>query len=141
MTALAADATEREGETLTVLLIEDHADTREMLGKVLTKLGHRALIATCCADARAVAVDPKTVDLILGDVGLPDGDGVALLQELKQRFGCRVAALTGYGQQVDVDRTTAAGVDWHLTKPVEILDLRAVLARVRTSLPRPNARA
>jgi DNA-binding response OmpR family regulator len=116
---------------LTVLLIEDHDDTREMLGRLLAKLGHRPVLIASCVDARAVALSPSDVNLILGDLGLPDGDGVELLRELKARFGCAVAALTGFGMNVDHERTRAAGIDWHLTKPVELRDLRAILDAVR----------
>jgi CheY-like chemotaxis protein len=124
MTA-SVDSENREGGALTILLVEDHADTRKLLQRVLGGLGHRTVAVASCADARAV--DNMPINLVLSDLGLPDGDGIELLRELKQRFGCRVAALTGYGDAVDLDRTRAAGVDWHLTKPITMQDLKGLL--------------
>jgi CheY-like chemotaxis protein len=117
-----------------VLLIEDHADTRDSLTILLTRRGHLTLPAANCHDARqiadAVLASRMTIDLIIGDVGLPDGDGVALMAELKDRLGCPAIALTGHGMGRDLDRCTGAGIECHLLKPVGVGQLEAQMRRV-----------
>jgi CheY-like chemotaxis protein len=112
----------------TVLVIEDHRDTLELLCRLLARQGHTALAGDCCARARAVAEDAiaagTKVDLIVGDIGLPDGDGVALMCALKIRLGCPAVALTGYGMADAIQRCIDAGIDRHLLKPVGVLELQ-----------------
>lgn len=124
---------------LTVLIIDDHEDTRNLLGRVVTRLGHRALRASCCAEARvmtaprttdgAAATARPAIDLVLGDVGLPDGDGIDLLREFKALLRCPTVALTGFDSDDDLERTRHAGVDAHMVKPVTVGDLEALLLR------------
>jgi CheY-like chemotaxis protein len=83
------------------------------------------LTAETCAAARAVAASADCPpQVVVGDIGLPDGDGVDLLRELKATYHCGVIALTGHGMHRDLERCKAAGVDFHLVKPVEVRELR-----------------
>src|SRR6185503_14715606 len=105
-----------------ILLVEDHADTLAALSKLLSMRGHVVLTADCCARAMKVAEEAAAkgspIDLVIGDIGLPDGDGVLLMCELKGRLGCPVIALSGYGMDGDLQRCAEAGIDRHLLKPV-----------------------
>ena len=104
-----------------ILVIEDHADTLSFLTRVLIRLGHRVTTAATCADARQeVAEKGCEFDLILGDVGMPDCDGAALMGELKQRCRCDAVAISGFGEQQDMDRYRALGIGRCLVKPVSI---------------------
>jgi CheY-like chemotaxis protein len=112
---------------LRVLLIEDHADTLETVTLLLRKSGHDVLAAANCAQARAHAASTDAVEAIVGDLGLPDGDGLDLLVELKNQYNCPTIALTAYGMDADLKRCSAAGVDRHLLKPVGVIELTRAL--------------
>ena len=74
-------------------------------------------------------------DVALLDIGLPDMDGYELARALRERLpGITLAALTGYGQPEDRERSRAAGFDVHLVKPVAIEEVLRVIAR-RQSQP------
>ena len=117
-----------------VLLVEDHSDTRELLRRMLTNRGHIVLAASDCAAARAEAAEAvgrgQRVDVVIGDIGLPDGDGVDLMCDLKAALGCPAVALTGHGMSEDVRRCTEAGIDRHLLKPVGVLELDELIHRL-----------
>jgi CheY-like chemotaxis protein len=103
--------------------VDDHADTREGLVRLLERRGHHVRAARSCADARAVAAEMAAgggLDVIVGDVGLPDGDGVELMRVIMGRHGCRAVALTGWGDPADLRRYAAAGIDRAFIKPVDL---------------------
>jgi CheY-like chemotaxis protein len=117
------------GRKLRILLIEDHADTLETVTLLLRKFGHDVVPAANCAQARAhaAAKPAAAIEAVVGDLGLPDGDGLDLLVELKQQYHCPTIALTAYGMDADVKRCAAAGVDRHLLKPVGVIELARAL--------------
>jgi CheY-like chemotaxis protein len=119
---------------LRVLLIEDHADTLETVTLLLRKSGHDVVTASCCAEARAHAAQPGAIEAVVADLGLPDGDGLDLLVELKRQYNCPTIALTAYGMDADLKRCSAAGVDRHLLKPVGVIELTRTL---NTLCPQP----
>lgn len=110
-----------------ILLVEDHAATRTALERLLVRRQYRVCSAGTLADARALA-DTKQFDLLISDVGLPDGNGYDLMQEIGTRFGMKGIALTGYGMEQDLARSKEAGFSAHLTKPVRVQALDAALA-------------
>jgi DNA-binding response OmpR family regulator len=110
-----------------ILLVEDHLDTLETVTLLLRRSGHEVLPTANCAEARSAALAETVIEAIVGDLGLPDGDGVDLLVELKKRFGCPTIALTAYGMEADVRRCAAAGIDRHLLKPIGVVELSATL--------------
>ncbi|MEI9866484.1 MAG: PAS domain S-box protein [Limisphaerales bacterium] len=112
---------------LRILLIEDHEPTRTALAHLLTRREYKVKTATSVADAQALA-GQETFDLVISDIGLPDGDGYTLMAELRDRFGLKGVALTGYGMDQDIERTLAAGFVVHLTKPVHVQSLEKALA-------------
>jgi signal transduction histidine kinase len=126
-TATRAPATPR---SLRVLLVEDHADTRKALDRLLTRWGHKVTTAATVAHAveAATAAPP---DLLLSDVGLPDGTGMELLLQLRQT-GIHVlaVAMSGYGMEDDLDQTRDAGFAEHLVKPVAAERLKEVIERL-----------
>ena len=105
-----------------ILLVEDHADTREGLRRMLQRYGHDVRTAGTCADALAIAAEMtrERLDLIVSDVGLPDGDGIELMKTIKTRHACRTLALTGWGDPDDLRRYAAAGIDQSFVKPLDL---------------------
>ncbi|HEV3106105.1 MAG TPA: ATP-binding protein, partial [Trinickia sp.] len=128
-TAAAASADER----LAILLVEDHADTAEVMAHLMRGMGHDVTVATCVADALA-ATQCASFDLIVSDVGLPDGTGIEFIGTLRER-GVQVpaVALTGFGTDDDVRRCLEAGFTAHLTKPVNFSQLEEQIRRAAVS--------
>jgi CheY-like chemotaxis protein/anti-sigma regulatory factor (Ser/Thr protein kinase) len=112
---------------LRLLLVEDHAATLGVLTKLLVRAGHSVSTASTAAAALEAARN-TTFDLVLSDIGLPDASGLSLMEELRARYGLRGIALTGYGQEEDQRRSREAGFVAHLTKPIDIEQLRRALA-------------
>lgn len=106
-----------------VLLVDDHEDTRRILGRLLARKGHRVGTAgTVAAAMHAIETGPWEV--LISDVGLPDGTGNDLVRWAKQiQPQLRSIAITGFGMDADVRRNIAAGFDVHLTKPVDFAEL------------------
>jgi len=117
---------------LRILLVEDHEHTRMALDRVLTRDGHEVETAGTCAEALEVAHASSATspfNLLISDIGLPDGSGLNLVRQLKAETPELTAiALSGYGTHADVERSIQAGFNTHLTKPIGIEDLRRALA-------------
>ena len=114
------------GRARRVLLVEDHEPTRTALTHLLSRRRFEVIGADSLTEARAIAAR-EVFDLLISDLGLPDGNGCELMMEMRDRYGVMGIALTGYGMDEDVDRTQAAGFAAHLTKPVNIEDLDCAL--------------
>jgi PAS domain S-box-containing protein len=112
-----------------ILLVEDHEPTRQALEKLLLRREFAVVSAGSVAAARQEA-SAGSFDLVLSDIGLVDGDGAVLMRELNEEHGLRGIALTGYGMEEDLQRYRAAGFVAHLTKPIRIETLEALLSRV-----------
>jgi nitrogen-specific signal transduction histidine kinase/ActR/RegA family two-component response regulator len=112
-----------------VLLVEDNADTARVMGRVLQGWGC-AVTAAGSVAAAAAAAGEGAFDLVLSDLGLPDGSGHDLMRQLAARHGLRGIALSGYGMEADVRESLAAGFAEHLTKPVDLERLEAALRRL-----------
>jgi signal transduction histidine kinase/ActR/RegA family two-component response regulator len=118
---------------LRILLVEDHADTAEALADLLRLMSHEVTVAGSVAAGLATALDRENaggVDLVVSDLGLPDGSGHDLMRELVRRYGWKGIALSGYGMEEDVRRSREAGFAHHLTKPVGLEALRAAIRQV-----------
>jgi PAS domain S-box-containing protein len=102
---------------LRILLVEDHADTANVIRHLLMFEGHQVELAGDVATALD-ALGSSTFDLLISDLGLPDRSGLELMRELRSRGNAMPGiALSGYGQQEDICRSKAAGFAAHLTKP------------------------
>lgn len=110
-----------------ILLVEDHDETRETLRKLLCHRGHRVHAVRSFAAAKTEATDGR-FDLIISDLGLPDGDGHELMKAMRTRHGLAGIALSGYGTDDDIARSRASGFTAHLTKPVTIGELETAIA-------------
>ncbi len=118
-------------QPLKVLLVEDHEPTLRVLERLLRQIGHRVTGVTSVASATAAARQGE-FDLIISDLGLPDGSGLDVMRQNRERFAGRAIALTGYGMESDIAASAAAGFAEHLTKPVDLTALDVAIRRVTT---------
>ncbi len=129
--AIAPSATASTAEQATarrrILLVEDHEQTRSTLALLLERRGHRVTGVGSLQAARERA-GKEDFDLLISDLGLPDGDGHDLMAELQRSHGVPGIALSGYGMETDIARSRACGFCAHLTKPVDIRALESAIA-------------
>jgi PAS domain S-box-containing protein len=118
-----------QGGTWRILLVEDHQDTARAMNRVLLRLGYDVTVAHSVSEAQALAGEQE-FDLLLSDLGLPDGTGLDLVRAVLARRHIPAVALTGYGMEEDVARCREAGFKAHLTKPVNFQKLQATLREV-----------
>lgn len=112
---------------LRICVVENHADTRQMLFVLLTQQGHQVGLADCCSAAQTMFGD-HDFDVLISDIGLPDGNGWQLLENLAQRLPNLFAiAISGYGTTADQARSRASGYRYHLVKPVAFASLAPLL--------------
>jgi signal transduction histidine kinase len=116
---------------LRILLVEDHAATSSALKHLLINRRYAVTAAACIAEARAAAAAER-FDILISDLGLPDGDGCELMLELRQGHDLVGIALSGYGMDEDRKRTRSAGFSSHLTKPVRTEQLDMALADAKS---------
>jgi CheY-like chemotaxis protein len=120
--------TEAELEHLTgvhVLIVEDDADSRNVLAVLLQRLG--AIVeAVSSAKEAYERVSQRRPDVMVSDIGMPDEDGYSLIRRVRQMNGERklpAIALTAYARKQDAEAALGAGYDCHLPKPVAPADL------------------
>ncbi|HEV2851173.1 MAG TPA: ATP-binding protein [Thermoanaerobaculia bacterium] len=126
---------------LPVLVVDDNVDVADSLALLLRASGYAAQVAYSGPTALQAAVEHRPAAVIL-DLGLPEMDGYELGRRLRQHpqlAGVRLIALTGHGQQEDLDRSRAEGFAAHLVKPVELRHLLDVLEPVAGAAAAPAA--
>jgi signal transduction histidine kinase/ActR/RegA family two-component response regulator len=132
-----APAEGRRLDRHSILIIEDNDDTREVLKYMLELEGARVETAVCGHDG-VRTVERFHPQIVLCDIGLPDIDGLEvarLVREREEANAPRLIALTGYGQAEDVRHALDAGFEAHLTKPVNLDELLALLGTVPGVMP------
>ncbi len=112
-----AAARPADAARIRILVVEDHADTARAIAALLRADGHEVVIAGTVAEAVA-AHRERPADLVLSDLGLPDGSGLRLPSALDAIRPTRAIVLSGYGSQADLNRSREAGFVGHLVKPV-----------------------
>jgi CheY-like chemotaxis protein len=125
--AMASNGAKRA--SLRVLLVEDHQATVDVLRRLLTRAGHQVTAATTVASAWQAAAKAK-FDFVISDLGLPDGTGFQLMEDLRNAYSLRGIALSGYGMDEDRRRARAAGFAAHLTKPVDFQRLQQAVSEM-----------
>ena len=116
--------------TLSILLVEDEPATLRLMAKLLRGLGHEVTTADTVGGA-AEAERGGAFNLVISDIGLPDGSGLELMRQITARRGAVPSiALTGYGMEDDIRRSRAAGFTTHMTKPIDFTKLEAMIRQV-----------
>jgi signal transduction histidine kinase/CheY-like chemotaxis protein len=115
---------------LHILLVDDHPDTCAALEKLLKLRGHSVTAANSMREAMEVAAAGGAFDLLISDVGLPDGNGMDLVRYLRSQRPIRGIAISGFGMDADISKSLEAGFSEHLVKPVKLEKLEAAIARV-----------
>ena len=118
---------------LRVLLVEDHLGTRTALSIWLTDLGHEVEAVDSVAAALRFAKQ-FTFDLLIADIGLPDGDGRELLSKLRQNHEFHAVAITGNTGAAENELSRQAGFAQHLEKPVDLDALTEILGTAAENL-------
>ena len=108
----ASDAARRNRRR--ILLVEDHEDTAHVMSMVLRHQGHTVRRAATVA-AALQAAQAEAFDLLISDIGLPDGTGLDLMRQVRARTPLRGIVLSGFGTEDDVRRSREAGFDANLT--------------------------
>jgi CheY-like chemotaxis protein len=112
----------------TALVVDDVADVTEMLAVVLSHAGY-AVTTAASAPAALQAARERQFDVIISDIGMPEMNGYQLAREMRMMPGYEtvpMVAVTGYSMFDDKERSTKAGFNAHMTKPIDpraLLDL------------------
>jgi two-component system CheB/CheR fusion protein len=114
---------------LTILLVEDNADTLNYLSKMLALRGHEIHTADSLGAARRIAGE-RDFDLLVSDIELPDGTGLELMWTLRAGRPVPGIALSGFGSSEDIALSRSAGFAEHLIKPVEFRRLEEAIQQV-----------
>src|SRR5687767_896375 len=119
-------------EGLKILVVDDEADTRELIREVLKECGSEVITSGSAAEA-LVALEQHKPDILISDLGMPDEDGYSLISKIRALPDDRggqipAAALTAYARAEDRMRVLRAGFQFHLPKPVDSAELVTVVA-------------
>ncbi|HEX7180463.1 MAG TPA: ATP-binding protein [Thermoanaerobaculia bacterium] len=117
---------------LRILLVEDHEDTLHVMAELLELSRHEVARAASMASALRLAAS-RPFDLLVSDLGLPDGSGLDLMRRVRELYGMKGIAVSGFGTAEDIQLSREAGFLEHLVKPVYPSKLKEAIARVRAS--------
>ncbi len=120
---------------LRIFIVENHEDTRFLLGLLLEQLGHAVFSATTLTETLEKLPDAEC-DVLISDIGLPDGNGWELMTRLGEAAPRYAIAMSGFGMASDRQRSLAAGFRHHLLKPVEPNQLEQLLAEAAAEIER-----
>jgi CheY-like chemotaxis protein len=123
---------------LRILVVDDNPDGRALTSLVLTQAGASVKAVTSVREALQT-IDVERPNALVSDIGLPDEDGYALIRQVRQYEADHggflpAVALTGYARAEDRARILAAGFQAHVPKPVEPVELTAVIAAITLHL-------
>jgi hypothetical protein len=115
-------------DSVRLLVVDDHEDTRRVLCRLLKSLGY--LVATAGSAVAALNyVAEHEVDVLVSDIGLPDATGHDLLRQMKKIRNVPAVAVSGYGSEIDLQNSRDAGFYAHLTKPLDFDLLHATIQK------------
>jgi CheY-like chemotaxis protein len=120
---------------LRIFVVENHEDTRLLLCILLEQMGHTVSSATTMREALR-AIPNSGYDVLISDIGLPDGDGWELMQRLEGNGPGYAIAMSGRGMTGDRARSRAVGFRHHLVKPTGPEQLAEILAHAERELRR-----
>jgi len=119
---------ERSRQGLRILLVDDHEDTCTALEKLLVRRGHLVAATHNMRSAMEAAVRNQ-FDLLISDIALPDGNGMELMMQMRAISKIPGIAISGFGNNGDIEKSLQAGFAEHLIKPVKLDALEAAIER------------
>jgi two-component system CheB/CheR fusion protein len=122
--------------SLRLFLVENHQDTIWYMKLYLEQLGYQILVATDMATALREIPDSRC-DVLISDIGLPDGDGWQLIEKLQKNRPPFAIAMSGYGTGNDQRKSLATGYNYHLVKPFTPDALLAILRDAESIIENP----
>lgn len=108
-----------------ILLVDDHADTLRTIALLLRRAGYQVATASTIREAEPFL---SSTQILISDIGLPDGNGWDLMERFRAVGGTGGIAISGFGQESDVERSRVAGFTEHLVKPIDIERLKRAVA-------------
>ncbi len=123
-----------EARALRILLVDDHQDTCAALEKLLVRRGHLVAATHNVRSAMEAAVRNR-FDLLISDIALPDGSGMELMMQLQAISKMPGIAISGFGNNGDIEKSLKAGFSEHLIKPVKLEKLEAAMERAIAAEP------
>jgi signal transduction histidine kinase len=118
--------------SLRILLVDDHSDTCTALERLLVRRGHLVAAAHNVRSAMEAAVR-NHFDLLISDIALPDGTGIDLMKQVRAMRPLPGIAMSGFGNNGDVEKSLQAGFADHLIKPIKLETLEAAIGRAIAS--------
>jgi CheY-like chemotaxis protein len=128
--SVAPSPSKRNGRPLSILLIDDNEDIRELMSALLRRWGHEVVVAPDGEEGCELALAGQP-DIAFVDIGLPGMDGYGVAARLRTercRDQLRLVAMTGFGQESDKRRALDAGFDLHIVKPASVEALQQALS-------------
>ena len=116
-----------------ILLVEDHEDTNRSLTSLLRRRGYHVESALTFQSALDISAKEQ-FDVLISDLGLPDGSGIDLIQKLASKPPLGIA-LTGFGMEQDIRKSREVGFQHHLVKPIDLNKLDSLIQEGAVSLP------
>jgi len=121
---------------LSILVVDDHQDSLDLLARLLRRCGHAVETASTVAGALA-AIAARRFDLLISDIGLPDGSGTEVMRTLRLQQGAPGISLTGHGEEQCTRACAEAGFAVHLLKPVVFGTLVEAIERALPRVGKP----
>jgi HAMP domain-containing protein/signal transduction histidine kinase len=128
--AMAPRSAERQ--PMRILLVEDHEDTNRSLTNLLRRRGYHVQSALTFQSALDLGAKDQ-FDVLISDLGLPDGSGIDLIQKLASTPPLGIA-LTGFGMEQDIRRSREVGFQHHLVKPIDLNKLDSLIQQGAAAL-------
>jgi CheY-like chemotaxis protein len=122
-----------ERQRMRILLVEDHEDTNRSLTNLLRRRGYHVQSASTLRSALELGAS-EPFDVLISDLGLPDGNGVDLIQKLASKPLVAIA-LTGFGMEEDIRKSRDVGFQHHLVKPIDLNKLDSLIQEGAALLP------
>jgi len=121
-------------QAMRILLVEDHEDTNRSLSNLLRRRGYYVQSADNVRSALDLSAKEE-FDVLISDLGLPDGSGIDLMRTLRSGKPLFGIALTGFGMEGDIRQSHEAGFKHHLVKPIDLNKLDSFIQEAVAALP------
>ena len=121
---------------LSILVVDDHSDSLELLARLLRRCGHAVKTASTVGGALA-AIAQDRFDLLISDIGLPDGSGTDIMRTIRSAQGAPGIALTGHGEENYTRACVEAGFTVRLLKPIVFSSLVEAMERALPTASKP----